>query len=834
MAPRMSDRLERYREMRDFRHTPEPRGKISEPKSHGELRYYIQRHDATRLHYDFRLELDGTLKSWAVPKGPSLDPAAKRLAVEVEDHPLEYGEFEGTIPEKHYGAGDVLLWDTGVWIPEDDDPAAALRKGRLRFRLEGEKLHGRWILTRTRKEEKKPQWLLIKRDDDEAQPGDGEIVLEKPESVKRAPAPEKRARKLKRPAKSSWVPEFIAPQLATLVTEPPRAGDWLYEVKHDGYRMLATFSGKNVRLYTRTGRDWTGKLAHLARALETLGLEDSLLDGEIVVPGPDGRSSFQALQNAFEHGGDAKIVYYVFDAPYLEGEDLRRLPLKERKKRLESIFSKHRNPQVRFSEDLGGDAKEVLEHACRLGLEGLIGKDAGSVYVSGRSRSWIKLKCRRRQDFVIAGYTAPRGSRSGFGALLVGYYDKARKLRYAGKVGTGFDEEGLTSLTRQFGKLKRDDPAFVDPPREKGVTWLQPKLVAEVAFAERTDEGILRQASFMGLRQDLPAKAVHEEEAVAPPASALSSRNGSTKKKKNEKVPNEVHGVVITHPDRVVWPSVGVTKLELARYCEEIGDWLLPHVRNRPLSLVRCPDGAEGKCFFQRHLLRGSSPGHLQVFKRENSDKDAYIYVTDLEGVIRSVQNGAVELHTWGATVPDVKHPDRFTIDLDPGPDVPWKRVVEGARLTRTLLDELKLKSFLKTTGGKGLHVVVPVKPALEWDEVKEFTRLIAVMLTRARPDLFIDKMAKDRRGGKIFVDYLRNSETASAVAAYSARARPGATVSTPLSWDELDSADIRGKFTVRTVPQRLARLRSDPWRDYADTRQSITKTMLRALSGSR
>jgi bifunctional non-homologous end joining protein LigD len=825
----MSDRLERYREMRDFRHTPEPRGRVSYARSRKEeLHYYIQRHDARRLHYDFRLELDGTLKSWAVPKGPSLDPSVKRLAVQVEDHPLEYGEFEGSIPEKHYGAGDVLLWDKGTWIPEDDDPAAALRKGRLHFRLEGEKLRGSWILTRTRKEEKKPQWLLIKRHDDAARPGADEVVLDKPESVKAIPKP-------RRQAKKSEVPEFIAPQLATLVTEPPGAGEWLYEVKHDGYRMLATFSGKNVRLYTRTGLDWTARLPSLAKALEKLGLEDSLLDGEIVVPGPNGRSSFQALQNAFEHGAGAKIVYYVFDAPFLEGQDLRRLPLKERKARLKRIFSdadaEAGQGPVRFSEDLGGDAKEVLEHACLLGLEGLIGKDAGSVYVSGRSRTWIKLKCRQRQDFVIGGYTPPRGSRSGFGALLVGYYDKARKLRYAGKVGTGFGEEGLRSLTQRFARLKRDDAPFAEPPREKGATWLQPKLVAEVAFAERTDEGILRQASFMGLRQDLPAKSVHEEKPVPP--SALPSKNGLSSKGKAKgkaKAGNEVHGVVITHPDRLVWPSVGITKLELARYCEEVGDWLLAQVKDRPLSLVRCPDGAEAKCFFQRHLLRGASPGHLQVFKRESSEKDAYIYVSSLEGVIRSVQNGAVEFHTWGATVPDVKHPDRFTLDLDPGPDLPWKRLVEGARLAKTLLDELKLKSFLKTTGGKGLHLVVPVKPALEWDEVKEFTRLIAVMLTRARPDLFIDKMAKDRRGGKIFVDYLRNSETASAVAAYSPRARPGATVSTPLSWDELDRTDLRAKFTVRSVPQRLARLRSDPWRDYATTRQSITGKMLAAV----
>ena len=492
--------------MRDFSVTPEPRGRTATPKKK-QLRYYIQRHAATRLHYDFRLELEGVLKSWAVPKGPSLDPADKRLAMQTEDHPLEYGEFEGVIPEKQYGAGEVVLWDQGTWAPEDRDAEEALRKGRLHFRLDGVKLRGSWILTRTRGEEDRPQWLLIKRHD-EAATSQVDITRERPESVKRPPARSARARKAE-------LPQFIAPQLATLVTEPPRHGEWLYEVKHDGYRMLARFDGGEVRLFTRSGKDWTGKLPHLAGALEKTKLKDTWLDGETVVLRADGRSDFQRLQNAFEAGRDAEILYYVFDAPFLSGQDLRRLPLEERRKRLEKALRP--SAAVRVSEYLKGDAEKVLEQACKLRLEGVIGKQAGAVYMSGRTKSWIKLKCRQRQDFVIGGYTAPGGSRHGFGALLVGFYDAQGKLQFAGKVGTGFDEKLLQSLTRRFATLKRPEPPFVNPPREKAVQWLRPTLVAEVAYTERTHEGILRQASFMGLREDLPAKNVHEERAIPPP-----------------------------------------------------------------------------------------------------------------------------------------------------------------------------------------------------------------------------------------------------------------------------------------------------------------------------
>ncbi len=819
----MAERLQRYREMRDFSITPEPRG-AARSAARKRLRYYIQRHAATRLHYDFRLELDGVLKSWAVPKGPSLDPADKRLAVQTEDHPLEYGEFEGVIPEKQYGAGEVLLWDLGAWTPEDDDPAQALRKGRLHFRLDGEKLHGRWILTRTRGAEDKPQWLLIKRNDEDAAPG-VDITRERPESVKRPPKKAARAAR-------AQLPQFVAPMLATLVTDPPEArnnaGEWVFEVKHDGYRLLARFDDAGAsRLFTRAGNDWTEKLPHLAAALAGLRLRNSWLDGEIVVPGPDGRSDFQALQNAFDAGRDTEIVYSVFDAPFLAGQDLRRLALSERKKRLRRSFKDAKS--VRFSADLKGSAREVLEHACKLGLEGLIGKEAGSVYVSGRSKSWIKLKCRPRQDFVIGGYTAPRGSRTGFGALLVGLYDPQGKLHFTGKVGTGFDENLLRTLTRRLAALKRPEPAFVDPPREKGVVWVRPSLVAEVAYAERTKDGILRQASFMGLREDLPAKNVHDERAVPPPQPKVDQKKRVSKK--TQTASQAVLGVKITHPDRLIWPELGVRKIDLAHYVEEVGDWLLPHVKNRPLSLVRCPDGVGGECFYQRHLAMAASPGGLQTVKRERSSKGAYIYAASLAAVVSAVQNGAVEFHTWGATVPDIKHPDRITMDLDPDEALPWKLLVEGTLLTKTLLDGLGLKSFLKTTGGKGLHVVAPIKPELEWDALKAFTGRIAQMLVKARPDLFTAKIAKARRPNKIFADYLRNSETASAVAAYSPRARANGGVSVPLSWDELDPKDdVRARFNVQNVPKRLASLKKDPWADYWKTRQAITAKMKTSL----
>jgi bifunctional non-homologous end joining protein LigD len=579
--------------------------------------------------------------------------------------------------------------------------------------------------------------------------------------------------------------------------------------------MLARLTKRDARLLTRSGKDWTGKLPHLVRELKRLGLEESWLDGEIVVLREDGRSSFQRLQNAFESRGDAQIVYYVFDAPFLKGEDLRALPLAERKDRLKKNLKP--SATVRFSEHLEGEAAEVLDQACRLGLEGLIGKDTGAVYAAGRTRTWIKLKCRPRQDFVIVGYTAPGGSRTGFGALLLGTYDAKMKLRYAGKVGTGFDEHLLSVLTKRLSGLQRADSPLANPPRERAIRWVKPQLVCEVAYAERTDDGVLRQASFMGLREDIPPKSVGEERAQKPPGPQ--ERN------------DDLQGVKISHPERVIYPALGLAKLDLARYYDAVGEWLLPHLAGRPLTLVRCPDGVEGECFYQRHLAMGASPGDVKTFKRLRSSKGHYLYVDSRRGILSMVQNGAIEMHTWGATLPDTTHPDRITLDLDPGEDLPWAELRRAAGMTRTVVEGLGLGCFLKTTGGKGLHIVVPIARKLGWDEVKEFSRLIAEFLVRAEPAFFTSRMAKAGRTGKVFVDYLRNAETASAVSAFSARARRNAGVATPLHWDELDRDDLRGRFTVLTVPKRLAALQDDPWAGYARAaKQSLTAAMRRSL----
>ena len=888
---RGGDPLARYRVMRDFGATPEPGRDTLAGKAGDGPTFTVQRHAARRLHYDFRLELGGVLRSWAVPKGPSLDPAERRLAVETEDHPLDYGDFEGVIPARQYGAGEVVLWDRGHWSTDSPDPAADLARGKLKFRLDGEKLHGGWTLVRMRARageegsEGHHNWLLIKEDDDEARVDDeAEITVTRPGSVKHvderagrreagttksvsATAESRRARKAARagetdaaggkaakPAKPGHaaLPAFVAPQLASLVDEAPPGEGWIYEIKYDGYRVMARLQAGTVTLYTRTGQDWTHRMPQLAKALAGLKLDDSWLDGEIVVNGDNGLPDFQALQNAFEQGSSGRIVYYVFDAPWLSGDELAPLPLVERKRRLAAALAGGEGAAIMYSEHFAGDVGAALEQACRLGLEGLIGKRSDARYVSGRRRSWIKLKCRPRQEFVIGGYTDPGGAREGFGALLVGLYDDAGALNYAGKVGTGFDRATLDRLARQLAALARKDSPFARKPRGAGQHWVRPTLVAEVEYAGWTRDNLLRQAAFAGLREDKPANTVQDEiplspevtaEMEQPPSRAKSprrrkkkpstERSGPAKPRRASSESGEVRvaGIVITHPERVVWPDAGLTKADLAHYYEDIAPWLLPHVVSRPLSLLRCPDGSEAECFFQRHMGQ-ERPGGVESFIWEASSKDrrSYLYVTDLEGVIGLVHSCVVELHTWGSTMPRADRPDRITIDLDPGPELAWERVAEAAQLVRGLLGELGLASFLKTTGGKGLHVVVPLRRGPQWGDVKRFAKAVATHLARILPDRFTANMAKNRRAGRIFVDYLRNDAGASAVCAYAARARPGAPVSTPLAWDELGPELKPGAFTILTVADRLARLREDPWRDYAKQRFMLTHKMWEAL----
>jgi bifunctional non-homologous end joining protein LigD len=598
----------------------------------------------------------------------------------------------------------------------------------------------------------------------------------------------------------------------------------MYEIKYDGYRLLARVEGREVRLFTRSGKDWTRKLPRLAREIAKLGLRRAWLDGEIVILGAHGTSSFQRLQNAFEVGADADIVYYVFDLPYADGQDLRALPLLERKRRLAALIE-NRSKAIRFSDHLEAEAEDALAHACRLGLEGLIGKRADAGYVSGRTRTWIKLKCRPRQEFVIGGYTDPAGSRHGLGALLVGLHDESGDLRYAGRVGTGFDDSMLADLTQRLGALTQPASPFKDVARLsraalRGVHWVRPELVAEVAYAGWTDDRVLRQASFVALRADKPAAAVREERAIRISPPSTTGARGLVK----------VAGVAISHPDRVIWREEGITKADLARYYEAVGPKLIEHLRCRPLSLLRCPDGTAAQCFFQRHLGSGRPEG-VKTFVWDRSSKgQGYLYVNTIEAVIGVVQHGSVELHTWGATVPSVRKPDRITIDLDPDPALPWKAMVEGARLVHTLFEQLGLRSFLKTTGGKGLHIVVPLVRRHTWAEVKSFAHGVATHLERTFPDRFVAKASKARRQDRIFVDYLRNGETATAVAAFSARARPGAPISMPVPWTAL-AEDIRGThFNVRNAIQRLAAQRSDPWADYARTAQRITRSTRQAL----
>ncbi|MCQ4308182.1 DNA ligase D [Pseudomonas stutzeri] len=845
--------LDEYNRKRDFAATPEPGGETRARRKReksGALQYCIQKHDASRLHYDFRLELDGTLKSWAVPKGPSLDPKSRRLAVHVEDHPLEYATFEGTIPAGHYGAGDVIVWDRGIWIPEGD-PHEGYRKGKLKFALEGEKLAGVWNLVRTRMDGGKEQWFLIKSNDDAARPEqDYDIVEEQPDSVlsDRTLIPRKRgkaklevdAKPVKTPAartrkkavhttlsgaKPAPLPDSLKPQLATLVESVPD-GDWRYEIKFDGYRIMARIESGKVQLFTRNGHDWTAKMPQQAEALAALGLESAWLDGEVVVPNEEGTPDFQALQNAFEIGRSGTIIYYLFDLPYLNGMDLREAPLEERRAALSQLMEANENELLRFSTDFTEQPESVLDSACQMKLEGLIGKRAGSTYVSKRSNSWVKIKCKNRQEFIIVGFTDPKGTRSGFGALLLGLHNDEGELHYAGKVGTGFNQATLKSLHAKLKPLKIDkSPLAKAPPAAdvRGAHWLKPVLMCEVAFAEMTRQGVIRHSVFHGLRSDKPAQAItHERPAKAPKA----------KSKAADKSASSAGGKIkISNPERVIDKSIGATKMELARFYAEVAPWALPHLRQRPLALVRAPEGIEGELFFQKHTEKLSIPHITQLDTALFPKHAALMTIDSVEALVSAAQMGTIELHTWNAVAPVLDHPDRFVLDLDPDPALPWKRMVEATQLTQTLLDEIGLQSFLKTSGGKGLHILVPLKPTLSWKEVKAFSQAIAQYMAKLLPQHFSAVSGPKNRVGRIFIDYLRNSQGASTVAAYSVRAREGLSVSVPIHRDEL--AELKGAnlWTIRNLMSRLEEQGDDdPWAEIDETDQTITADMRERL----
>lgn len=839
--------MSEYNRKRNFTITSEPREEsVKEArKAPGSLRFVIQKHDASHLHYDFRLELDGTLKSWAIPKGPSLDPQDKRLAVHVEDHPLGYATFEGSIPEGQYGAGDVIVWDQGVWQPHGD-PQETYKSGKLKFALIGEKLSGEWALVRTRLKGSgdKEQWLLIKERDDVARPAsEYNVVDELPNSVisgaavgqgragKKAPAAKAKLAhgqatkvKTRKPAANqahTAIPDTLKPQLATLVTEAP-SGDWVYEIKFDGYRMLARIKDGEVKLFTRNGHDWSARLPEQIKALQALKLQDSWLDGEAVVLNDDGMPDFQGLQNAFDEGASQQILYYLFDAPFLNGEDLRQTPLQDRREALKkALKGVGKRAPLRFSDAFSAAHQDLVTSACAMGLEGVIGKRLGSTYVSRRSDDWIKLKCRHRQEMVIVGYSAPKGSRSGFGALLVAVHEDG-KLRYAGRVGTGFDAKRLEHLMAQMKPLEQDKSPLdkaVTSAQARGVQWLQPKLVCEVEFAEWTREGVVRQASFIAQRTDKPAGQITQEKAVQPPAAkATAKRKASSGKNPRE----ELDKVSISHPERVIDAQSGTQKIELAQFYHDIGEWVMPHLRGRPVSLLRAPDGVEGQQFFQKHAEHLAIPNITHLDQKLDPGHARLMQIDSLAALIGAVQMGCIELHTWGAITAAIDKPDRMILDLDPDPALPWRSMVEATKLTLAVLDEVGLDAWLKTSGGKGMHIVVPLSKHASWDTVKAFAKALATFMTKQIPERFIDKMGPQNRIGKIFIDYLRNGRGASTASAYSVRARPGLPVSVPISRDELDGLKSAAQWTVDNLRERLDSLKQDPWHDYHN-RQRIT-----------
>ena len=893
--------LARYQAKRDFTITSEPGPERAAAGK--QLSFVIQKHDATRLHYDFRLELDGVLLSWAVPKGPSFDPKERRLAVHVEDHPVAYGSFEGTIPKGQYGAGTVIVWDNGTWEPVGD-PRAGMRAGKLVFRLHGKKLAGLWELVKIAKPgERQEPWLLFKKHDEWERPHAAyDVVAALPDSVVAHPLapldggpvaairragkiaaatleageasavaatdadskamPRKRAKTSPASAstldaasldgaKKAALPETLSPQLATLAKSAPTHGDWLYEIKFDGYRLLTRIAKGKATIVTRGGHDWTHKMPPLADELATLGIASGWLDGEAVVLDADGLPHFNLLQNALDskRGGEA-IVYYVFDAAFLNGYDLRGVPLHARRALLKQAVEAHAGDRVRFSDDFPANAAQVLETACSLHLEGVIAKRRDGLYTSSRSTDWLKLKCQARQEFVIGGFSDRSDNAKAVGALMLGYHDDHGVLQYAGRVGTGWSSDDAVDLRRRLAKLASTKSPF--PPGTTRSTrwmtrpaaedhWVKPRLVAEIGFAEWTPDGSVRHASYQGLREDKDPKSVVRETAKAPPKSDKPAEKAVTARKKtlvesmshpapavktaSKSGAAEVEGVRITHPERVIDAASGHTKLDLARYYASIAEFMLPHLKSRPASLVRAPEGVGGELFFQKHADVRTMPG-VKELPGLWEGHGALLEVPSAKALVAAAQMNVVEFHTWNSVKQKVDKPDRMIFDLDPGEGVAFAQVREGAQLMRALLDELGLQSWLKTSGGKGLHVVVPMSARLDYDTVKAFSQRIVQHLAQTIPQRFVAKSGPANRVGKIFVDYLRNGFNATTVAAFSARARPGLGVSMPVAWDELPEIESGAHWTISDARDRLSFQKADPWADYWRCKQTMTAAM--------
>ena len=859
MAP--ANALDTYRRMRDFAQTPEPAGALA--AANETLTFVVQKHAARSLHYDFRLELDGTLKSWAVPKGPSLDAADKRMAVHVEDHPLDYAAFEGVIPPGHYGAGQVIVWDRGTWAPVGD-AHAGLRDGKLKFALHGQKLRGAWALVRMkpRDGERHEAWLLMKeRDSFTRKASEYSVVEAEPDSVLGLRAVGRSTVRAdanvstKPTAASSTIairtttlpivtansataafPQRLAPQLASLVDRPPEGSGWFYEIKLDGYRLLVRAHGPAVHAFTRNGIDWSARLPGVVAAVRSLALRHTWLDGEIVVDGADGVPDFQALQNAFETKRTEAIRYHLFDMPFHNGHDLRALPVEERRERLKAVLDAQAQPALRFSEAFSAEPAALLESVRRLGLEGLIGKRLGSPYRSQRSTDWIKLKARLRQEFVIGGFTDPKGTRAGLGALLLGVHGDDGALHYAGNVGSGFDARALAALRQRLGALAATTSPFADAPQHIGtrgdaaVHWVQPTLLAEVSFAQWTQAQRVRHAVFHGLRDDKPAAQITREPTVnltrLLPAHVPACVPAPTPATRHKRVTTPTR---VTHAERVIDAQSGVTKGELVAYYEQVAALMLPHLRQRPTSLLRAPAGTAGELFFQKHAQGEVPIGMARLDPALDPGHEPLLTVQTARGLAAAAQLNVVEFHTWNATLRHIDKPDRMVFDLDPGSGVAWLAVREAAQLLQAFLTELQLTSFLKTSGGKGLHVVVPLTPRHGWETVKRFAQAVVQHMARVVPSRFVAKSGPRNRVGKIYIDVLRNAFGATTACAWSARARPGLGVSVPIGWDELAGLTSATQWTVRNVGDRYA-VGNQPWASCARSRQGLAAAM-RALA---
>lgn len=863
--PEMPDEpLSEYRKRRRFGTTSEPYGARKSPrgkKTAGKEKrgiFVIQEHDATRLHYDFRLELDGVLKSWAVTRGPSLDPRDKRLAVRVEDHPLEYSSFEGTIPEGEYGGGTVMLWDRGHWLPEGD-PHGGLESGKLAFTLDGTRLHGKWALVRMRPRdrEKRENWLLIKEKDrfadaerdilkEQTSVASGRSLEEiagakggavwsggksarannKTRRVAPDPPPRRRARK-------TAPPNFIEPALATLVEAPPEADGWIFEIKYDGYRAEIAADGGEVRIYARSGLDWTARYPPIAAAAEALGLDRALLDSEIVALDGSGRSDFGLLQR-WQESGEGQLACFAFDLLAEGGHDLRNRPLAERKRRLNTLLAGHAEGPIFYSEDFQPDEPaRLLEESCKRGLEGLVAKESNAPYRSGRSTTWLKIKCGYQQEFVVVGWS--HSSRRAFSSLLLAARE-GKKLRYVGRVGSGFSDAMLKNLARRFAAIATDRPATSIPkPMARNAEFVEPRIVVEIRFAGWTRDRLIRQGHLLGVREDKAADQVIREtparKRAAPAKQAKQARKTARSSRGASRAGAEeviVAGIALSHPDKPLFRDPIVTKADVARYLDAAGEAIAAYAAGRLVSLLRCPEGQGGPSFFQRHPHAGFERYWQSLRIKAEHGEEEYLYFKDRRALVEAAQMDTLEFHIWGSRVDDVERPDRIVFDLDPAPGLGFDRVKAGAEDVRDILKALGLESLPMISGGKGIHVVVPIARRHEWPSVKRFANGVATRLAAAAPERFVATMAKAKREGRIFIDSFRNDRTASAVAPFSPRNRPGAPVAWPVDWDSLAKLRSADAVSIGEAAERLG-AEGDPWQR-KKIRQSLTNGMIAAV----